>query len=209
MTTPTDDEIVAHIVARANPNSSPINISLMKAGAREALRLAREDLPKDDEATRLKYDAPQGSGCFELFDPEPDNHHSALYLVDPNGAAFNISCWDQEGVDIARGEWMRDTLNAALQRAPVDRTDEAKRLLKDVWATLHPNGKAADHIPYQAAIATIRQFLATSDAERNAAVGELREALERIAAPMPRINWAATERQEIAAAALAKLERKP
>jgi len=55
MTTPTDDEIVAHIVARATPNTSPIAISIMKAGARKALRLAREGLPVPvkDEAEAL------------------------------------------------------------------------------------------------------------------------------------------------------------
>jgi len=63
---------------------------------------------------RLRYDTPYGTGKFELLDPEPDNHHSALYLVDPTGAAFNISSWDEEGVDIARGKWMVAVLNAAL-----------------------------------------------------------------------------------------------
>ncbi len=93
----------------------------------------------DGVATRLKYDAPQGTGQFEVFDPEPDNHHSPLYLVDPNGAAFNVSCWDEVGLDIARAEWMRDTLNAALARprAAVGEPADTVALViaaRDFWA---------------------------------------------------------------------------
>lgn len=55
MNTPTDDEIVAHIAALADwPNAKPTDVELMKAVAREVLRLAREGLPKPvDEATLL------------------------------------------------------------------------------------------------------------------------------------------------------------
>ena len=53
MNTPTDEEIVAHIAALADPNTKPTDVELMKAVAREALRLAREGLPVKDEAEEL------------------------------------------------------------------------------------------------------------------------------------------------------------
>ena len=53
-------------------------------------------------------------GCFSLYDPEPDNHHSALFLVMPDGLMVNISGHNGEGVDLKRGQWIVETLNAAL-----------------------------------------------------------------------------------------------
>lgn len=55
-------------------------------------------------------------GEFRVHDPEPDNHHSALYLVFPGGLMVNVSSDDRVGVDQTRAEWMAAHLNLALAR---------------------------------------------------------------------------------------------
>ena len=54
------------------------------------------------------------TGKFSLHDPEPENIHSRLYLVFPNGLMVAFDSDPTEGLDQARGEWLVKTLNAAL-----------------------------------------------------------------------------------------------
>lgn len=55
-------------------------------------------------------------GEFRLHDPDPTDHHSALFLVFPDGLMVNISCHAAEGMDRRRGEWITKTLNDELRK---------------------------------------------------------------------------------------------
>lgn len=79
-------------------------------GAKDYAFLAVDRCPCTETAGCLW---PAG-GRFKVYDPEPDNHHSALYVVLPDGLCVNVSGHDGEGVDIARAHFIADACNAAL-----------------------------------------------------------------------------------------------
>jgi hypothetical protein len=75
----------------------------------------------DFPTTPVILEALGWAGSFSVLDPEPDNDHSAIYLVCPNGLMVNTSCDPTPGLDARRTQWMADTLNAALESATNER----------------------------------------------------------------------------------------
>lgn len=55
---------------------------------------------------------PQGD--FGVHDPDPNDDHSAIYLICPGGLMVNTSGDPTPGLDAKRTAWMAENLNAAL-----------------------------------------------------------------------------------------------
>lgn len=93
----------------------------------------------DFPTTPVILEALGWGGSFSVHDPEPENDHSAIYLVCPNGLMVNTSCDPTPGLDAKRTQWMADTLNAALtasaMQSQIDKLtaerDEARQAHED------------------------------------------------------------------------------
>jgi hypothetical protein len=100
-------------------------------------------------------------------------------------------------------DYVRETLRLAREGLPVPVKDEAQELLESLLSPVDGGYKG-----YDASLATIRQFLATRDAERDVEVAEL------VSAAYYALNWIKVinhkdKRTANLSAALAKLEPKP
>ena len=71
---------------------------------------------------------------FYWYDENPEDEHSTVYLVDPNGAMFRFNHDANPSVDPARAKFFADTLNAT-RATHADRA-ESDKLVRGLVACL-------------------------------------------------------------------------